>query len=121
MGADDVIVALDQRFRACHGRIVAALTRRFGVQRFAFIENAVQDAYVRALERWPSEGPPAEPERWLVRVAHNAMIDALRREAPMEALDTSHTAQVDPPTFESDDELRLMFLCCDPLIARAAQ
>ena len=51
MRADDVIVALDQRFRACHGRIVAALTRRFGVQRFAFIENAVQDAYVRALER----------------------------------------------------------------------
>ncbi len=54
MRADDVIVALDQRFRACHGRIVAALTRRFGVQRFAFIENAVQDAYVRAL----SDGPP---------------------------------------------------------------
>ena len=87
MRADDVIVSLDQRFRACHGRIVAALTRRFGVQRFAFIENAVQDAYVRALERWPSEGTPAEPERWLVRAAHNAMIDALRREAPMRPLD----------------------------------
>jgi predicted RNA polymerase sigma factor len=83
MRADDVIVALDQRFRACHGRILAALTRRFGVQRFALIENAVQDAYVRALERWPSEGTPAEPEPWLVRVAHNAMIDVLRREPPM--------------------------------------
>ncbi len=122
MRADDVIVALDQRFRACHGRIVAALTRRFGVQRFARIENAaVQDAYVRALERWPSEGTPTEPERWLVRVAHNAMIDALRRELPMRPLDESHEASVDPPTLESDDELRLMFLCSDPALTRAAQ
>ena len=121
MRADDVIVALDQRFRACHGRIVAALTRRFGVQRFAFIENAVQDAYVRALERWPSEGTPTEAERWLVRVAHNAMIDALRREPPMRPLDTSHEVSVDPPTLESDDELRLMFLCSDPALTRAAQ
>jgi RNA polymerase sigma-70 factor (ECF subfamily) len=121
MRAEDVIVALDQRFRACHGRIVAALTRRFGVQRLAFIENAVQDAYVRALERWPSEGTPTEPERWLVRVAHNAVIDALRREAPMRPLDTSHEVSVDPPTLDSDDELRLMFLCSDPAITRAAQ
>src|SRR6266542_1926650 len=121
MRADDVIVALDQRFRSCHGRVVAALTRRFDVQRFALIENAVQDAYVRALERWPHEGTPAEPERWLVRVAHNAMIDALRREAPMRPLDTSHEVSVDPPTLDSDDELRLMFLCCNPALTRAAQ
>src|SRR5437867_12362770 len=121
MGADEVIVALDQRFRACHGRVVAALTRRFGVQRFAFIENAVQDASVRALERWPSEGTPAEPERWLVRVAHNAMIDALRREFPMLPLEQSHEVSVDPPTLDSDDELRLMFLCSDPALTRAAQ
>ena len=121
MRADDVIVALDQRFRACHGRILAALTRRFGVLRFALIENAVQDAYVRALERWPSEGTPAEPERWLVRVAHNAMIDVLRREPPMGPVDTSHEVSVDPPTLETDDELRLMFLCCDPALTRAAQ
>src|SRR5437773_9052793 len=100
---------------------MAALTRRFGVQRFAFIENAVQDAYVRALERWPSEGTPAEPERWLVRAAHNAMIDALRREAPMRPLDRSHEVPVDPPTLDSDDELRLMFLCSDPELTRAAQ
>jgi RNA polymerase sigma-70 factor (ECF subfamily) len=120
MGADDVIVALDQRFRSCHGRVAAALTRQFSVQRFALIENAVQDAYVRALERWPHEGTPAEPERWLVRVAHNAMIDALRREAPMRPLDASHEVSVDPPRLDSDDELRLMFLCSDPAISRAA-
>jgi RNA polymerase sigma-70 factor (ECF subfamily) len=49
------------------------------------------------------------------------MVDALRRDAPMEALDPSHEAQADPPPLESDDELRLMFLCCDPVLTRAAQ
>jgi len=100
---------------------MAALTRRFGVQRFALIENAVQEAYVRALERWPHEGPPDEPERWLVRVAHNAMVDALRRDPPMEPLDAGHDAPADPPSLDSDDELRLMFLCCDEVLTRAAQ
>jgi RNA polymerase sigma-70 factor (ECF subfamily) len=85
------------------------------------IENAVQDAYVRALERWPSEGLPADPERWLVRVAHNALIDALRRQPSTEALDDQRDGHVDPPTLETDDELRLIFLCCDPVLPRAAQ
>ena len=85
-----VHAALEQRFRLGHGRVVAALTRRFGVDRLPLIENAIQDAYVRALERWPTEGPPAEPDRWLVRVAHNALIDALRRQPPTEVLDRSH-------------------------------
>ena len=100
---------------------MAALTRRFGVQHFALIENAVQDAYVRALERWPTDGLPAEPERWLVRVAHNALVDALRRQLPTEALDDHPDGRVDPPELETDDELRLIFLCCDPVLTRAAQ
>lgn len=118
---DDVRLALEQRFRLGHGRIIAALTRRFGVERFGLVEQAVQDAYVRALERWPHDGAPAEPERWLVRVAHNAMVDALRRERATEALDHDHHAPVDPPALDGDDELRLMFLCCDPVLTRAAQ
>jgi RNA polymerase sigma-70 factor (ECF subfamily) len=91
------------------------------VERFELIENAVQDAYVRALERWAHDGVPAEPERWLVRVAHNALIDALRRELPCEPLTASLDIPAEPPALESDDELRLTFLCCDPVLARAAQ
>jgi RNA polymerase sigma-70 factor (ECF subfamily) len=112
---------LEQRFRLGHGRITAALMRRFGVQRIELVENAVQDAYVRALERWPAEGSPNDPERWLARVAHNALVDALRRERPTQELDGNHEPRVDPPAVESDDELRLMFLCCDPALSRAAQ
>jgi RNA polymerase sigma-70 factor (ECF subfamily) len=119
---DDIRDWLEQRFRLGYGRVMAALTRRFGVQHFALIENAVQDGYVRALERWPIDGLPAEPERWLVRVAHNALIDALRRQPPTEALDDNHEdGRVDPPELETDDELRLIFLCCDPALTRAAQ
>ena len=119
--AEDVRAALEARFRAGHGRVIAALTRRFGVERFALIENAVQDAYVRALDRWPRDGTPDEPERWLVRVAHNALVDVLRREPRTEELDAALQARVDPPALETDDELRLMFLCCHPVLPRAGQ
>jgi RNA polymerase sigma-70 factor (ECF subfamily) len=119
--AEDVGTALEQRFRTGHGRIVAALTRRFGVERMPLVENAVQEAYVRALERWPAEGVPDEPERWLVRVAHNALVDGLRRDAPMQSLEPNDDVSIDPPSLEDDDELRLMFLCCHPALPRAAQ
>jgi RNA polymerase sigma-70 factor (ECF subfamily) len=101
--------------------LVAALTRRFGVDRLPSIENAIQDAYVRALERWPTDGAPDDPERWLVRVAHNALVDALRKEAPLTALEPHHDRSVEAPTFDTDDELRLVFLCCEPMLMPAAQ
>jgi RNA polymerase sigma-70 factor (ECF subfamily) len=118
---DDVRSAVEERFRLGHGRVMAALTRRFGVQSFVLVENAVQDAYVRALERWPHDGMPEDREQWIVRVAHNALIDGLRREHPVQELEAGLNIAVDPPSFESDDELRLMFLCCDPVLTRAAQ
>src|SRR5262249_7133686 len=118
---DDIRSLVEQRFRLGHGRVVAALTHRFGPERVPVIENAVQDAYVRALERWAAEGIPSHPERWLVRVAHNAVVDALRRNHPSESLDSLHDVPADPPGFDSDDELRLMFLCCDASLTHAAQ
>jgi RNA polymerase sigma-70 factor (ECF subfamily) len=103
-----------------HGRVVAALTRRFGPGRLADIENAAQDAQVRALERWTVEGVPVSPEGWLVKVAHNALVDALRRERPLASVDEI-AVTVAPPALELDDELRLLFLCCHPALPRAAQ
>jgi len=100
---------------------VAALTRRFGPDRLPLVENAVQDAYVRALERWPDDGVPSDAERWLVRVAHNAAIDALRRESPAKALDAADSLQAEPPACDVEDELRLMFLCCDASLTQSAQ
>ena len=119
--AEEVARALDARYRAGHGRLLAALTRRFGVEQFASVENAAQEAYTRALAQWPSQGIPDDPERWLVRVAHNVMIDAIRRDRPTAPLLDVHQPSLDPPSVESDDELRLVFLCCDPVLTRAAQ
>jgi len=101
--------------------VTAALTRRFGVEHFGLVENAVQDAYLRALERWPAEGLPGDPEGWIVRVAHNAVIDVLRRDSRFDALGPDQDKPVDPPIPGGDDELRLMLLCCDPVLPRAAQ
>ena len=119
--ADDVSVALARHFPAGHARILAALTRRFGVLNFSLVENAVQEAYARAVSRWPEHGPPDDAEGWLVRVAHNVAIDALRRERILESLDSARAIAADPPIPDSDDEIRLMFLCCDPVLPRAAQ
>jgi RNA polymerase sigma-70 factor (ECF subfamily) len=100
--------------------VVAALTRRFGPRRLEDVENAAQEAYLRALERWRDGAIPASPERWLVQVAHHALVDALRRARRLEAVDEAD-APVEPPTLEVDDELRLLFLCCHPVLPRAAQ
>lgn len=114
--------ALEERFRNSHTRVIAALTRRFGVRHFALVEQAVQDSYVRALARWVVSGLPDDAEAWLVRVAHNAAVDALRRERSHLALETARdVAEQEPPDFDAEDEVRLMFLCCDPSLSRAAQ
>lgn len=140
METDDARSALEHRVRASHGRVIAALTRRFGVRRFALIEHAVQDAYVRALEHWTAGNIPEEPEGWIVRVAQNALIDMLRKERSTESLDSAsadgrlgpdrpapeaadleYQRNAGPPVLDSDDELRLVFLCCDPVLPLSAR
>ena len=66
-------------FRACWGAAVAATTRLVGDLEVA--EDAVQDACVVALDRWPSAGVPANPVAWLVGVARHKALDRLRRES----------------------------------------
>jgi RNA polymerase sigma-70 factor, ECF subfamily len=69
---------LEEVFRAEYGRTVAAPVRRFGDIDIA--EDALADALVTALERWPRDGVPPNPAAWLTRVAGNKAIDRLRRE-----------------------------------------
>jgi RNA polymerase sigma factor (sigma-70 family) len=101
--------------------LVAALTRRFGVGCLVLIEEAVQEVSLRVLERSVVAGPGNELEGWLLRAAHNAVVDALRRERRNVPLSESQDRDAEPPTPEIDDELRLIFLCCHPTLPRAAQ
>jgi RNA polymerase sigma-70 factor (ECF subfamily) len=107
-------------FRAEHGRVVAVLTRVFGDLEIA--EDAVQDAFATAVERWPASGVPPSPAGWIITTARNRAIDRLRRDekrADKHAQAALLHAE-DEPVEEGpvhDDRLRLIFTCCHPALA----
>jgi predicted RNA polymerase sigma factor len=70
----------DHLFRHESGRMVAALTRIFGVHNLGLAEDVVQDAFCRALEVWKIRGVPENPSAWLMAAAKNRALDVLRRE-----------------------------------------
>jgi RNA polymerase sigma-70 factor (ECF subfamily) len=100
---------------------VATLIRILGD--FDLAEEAVQEAFVVALERWPRDGLPDNPGAWIVRTARNRAIDRLRRERRYEEklreLETLMPGEPDdvPDTSLPDDRLRLFFTCCHPALA----
>jgi RNA polymerase sigma-70 factor, ECF subfamily len=111
-------VLIEHLFRRQAGKMVAHLTRLLGPAHLDLAEEAVQDTMVRALQGWPFQGIPPNPEAWLFRVAHNAAIDAIRRRrlsaAPVES--AAPPELPDPDDRLRDDELRMVFLCCHPEI-----
>lgn len=115
---------VERVFREESGRAVASLVRIFGDIDIA--EEAVQDAFIVALQRWPSAGLPPSPAGWIITTARNRAIDRLRRESSRNdryaqaalvhaADDHIEVGPVD------DDQLRLMFTCCHPALAPSAQ
>src|SRR6266566_6097272 len=70
----------DHLFRHEAGRMVAVLTRIFGIHNLALAEDAVQDAFCRALEVWTFRGVPENPSAWLMATARHRAVDVLRRE-----------------------------------------
>ena len=111
--------------------MVSSLIRVLGVRNVSLVEDAVQDALVSALETWKFGRRPVNPTAWLMRTARNRAIDLLRhgahggRAAEELARELETTApDAEPKVVEHaipDDELRLMFSCCDPALARPAQ
>ncbi len=114
-------------FRAEHGRAVSVLIRALGDIDLA--EDAVQDAFTVAVERWPREGMPPSPAGWIITTARRRAIDRLRREATREArhaesvalyaADEGSGASEEGPV--KDERLRLVFTCCHPALSREAQ
>ncbi len=115
--------ALEAVFRAERARVLAT-TIRIANGDFDLAEEIVQDAFATALVRWPDEGMPAEPRAWLISVARNKTIDAIRRRVKLREIVGS---PVDEPTATLDatavvdDRLRLIFTCCHPALAGEAQ
>jgi len=121
----------DHLFRREAGRMVSSLVRLLGVRHLALAEDAVQDALVRALETWKFGRAPANPPAWLMRTARNRALDLLRRRGSSERLSSAvalalgaEAEAAEPAAGEHaipDDELRLMFSCCDPALPPPAQ
>jgi RNA polymerase sigma-70 factor (ECF subfamily) len=106
-------------FRRELGRLVSILSRRFGVQRMELCEDAAQTALLQATQSW-SSALPDDPGAWLYRVAHNYVLDELRREKRAERYLAD--VRVDYAQQEvQDDVLRLLFVCADPAIPPESQ
>ena len=115
---------IERVFREEYGRAVAVLVRVFGDIDIA--EEAVQDAFTAAVQRWPSAGLPPSPAGWIITTARNRAIDRLRREKSRE--DRHAQAALlharDEPAEEDamrDERLRLIFTCCHPALAASVR
>jgi RNA polymerase sigma-70 factor (ECF subfamily) len=120
LNAEDV----ERVFREEYGRAVAVLVRRFGDIDVA--EEAVQDAFVEALRRWPDSRIPPSPAGWIITTARNRAVDRLRREASREdrhaqAALLHAAAEPRDEGAVKDERLRLIFTCCHPALAPVAQ
>ncbi len=128
--ADAALAALvAEAFRHESGRAVAVLVRALGSIDDA--EEAVQDAFVRAVETWPRDGIPPSPAGWIITTARNRAVDVARREGTRRARHEGSfhlfgtPAEPDPGDAVAaaldesveDDQLRLMFTCCHPALA----
>lgn len=111
-------------FRAEYGRAVSVLVRFLGDIDLA--EEAVQDAFTTAVQKWPETGVPPSPAGWIITTARNRAVDRLRRESSREARHSEAALLYasDAPAEEGpvrDERLRLIFTCCHPALATQAQ
>lgn len=127
-------VFLDGFFRRQYAQLVATLTRIFGPQHLELVEDVVQETLIKALRQWGYHGIPDNPSGWVVRVARNGALDALRRERTLAAKSGAIAESLarefgDPQGVAPDawaeqvrdDQLLLMFGCCHPALARETQ
>src|SRR5204863_6649236 len=120
---------VDAVYRAESRRVLATLIRLLGD--FDLAEEALHDAFTAAVERWPTDGVPANPRAWLVSTGRFKAIDQLRRRARFDASLTTIADEIDrgAPAWSADvsdegvddDQLRLIFTCCHPALPPDAQ
>jgi RNA polymerase sigma-70 factor (ECF subfamily) len=126
--ATSVRERVDEIYRSDSRRVLATLIRLLGD--FDLAEEALHDAFMTALERWPNEGMPGNPRAWLVSTGRFKAIDRVRRRASFDAAVSrfGDESEVAPPSAVDidenevhDDRLRLLFTCCHPALSPDAQ
>jgi predicted RNA polymerase sigma factor len=128
----EISQVVEHLFRHESGKMVASLTRIFGLEHLTLAEDVVQEALARALRTWPFHGVPENPSAWLMRAARNLALDVVRREKVfrdkqaqiiglMDRPNLAPEAALFPENEIADDRLRMIFACCHPLIPPEAQ
>jgi RNA polymerase sigma-70 factor (ECF subfamily) len=124
---------VDDFFRHEAGRMVSTLTRIFGLDNLQLAEDVVQDAMVKALQQWSYGNIPENPSAWIMQVAKNRALDILRRqtvfrkkenEIATELKGSANRAESTEFFADSevkDDQLRMIFACCHPILPRESQ
>ncbi len=112
--------------------MVATLTRIFGIEHLTLAEDVVQEALARALQTWPFYGVPKNPAAWIMRASRNLALDVVRRQKVFREKEAEIIRLMDRESLApdaailadqeiADDRLRMMFVCCHPLIPTEAQ
>jgi RNA polymerase sigma-70 factor (ECF subfamily) len=122
----DIVDVVEHLFRHEAGKMIATLTRIFGIDHLTLAEDVVQEALARALKTWPFYGVPKNPAGWILTTSRNLALDTVRRakvfrekEAEIVLLlDRESWAESPGSSSEgiADDRLRLMFVCCHPVL-----
>ncbi len=124
---------VEHLFRHESAKMVATLTRIFGIEHLTLAEDVVQEALGRALQTWPYRGVPENPSAWIMRASRNLALDVIRREKVFRGKEAEIARLIEAGGSSSpgllgfseneiaDDRLRMMFVCCHPVIPPEAQ
>ena len=129
----EVTQVVEHFFRHESGKMISTLTRFFGIEHLTRAEDVVQETLARALQTWPYYGIPRNPAAWITQVAKNLALDLIRREKIFHNKEIeiarlieqdSATATIDNTVFSekeiTDDRLRMIFVCCHPMLPQEA-
>jgi len=134
MSADQQVHQLvEHLFRHHAGQMLATLTHLFGLEHLELVEEVVQESLLLALRQWPFQGIPDHPRAWLIQAARNKALDVLRRRSTLRRIEPELLERLqqrqqqaelaDPPESGEleDEQLAMIFVCCDPALADEAR
>ena len=128
----EVTQVVEHCFRHESGKIISTLTRIFGIEHINRAEDVVQETLARALQTWPYYGIPQNPAAWITQVAKNLALDLIRREKTFHNKEGEIARLIDQDSTDAtenafigekvitDDRLRMMFVCCHPVLPQEA-
>src|SRR5262249_44247801 len=130
---ESVSQLVEHLFRHESAKMVATLTRIFGIEHLNLAEDVVQEALGRALQTWPYRGIPENPSAWIMRASRNLALDVIRREKVFRGKEaeisrlieaggsSTHEAVIFSENEIADDRLRMIFACCHYVIPPRGQ